>query len=365
MKRSVICMYLVFAMVLGGCSWMGGSYVSVTPHREQLAGAQSGSLTAKEYTQLRGILAELTETGAESAVILVPEYDADAVEEDMKNAVRYITQILSVGAYAIDKVEYEIGTSAGQPAISVNITYLHGRSELRRIRKANNMDDVKKIIQETLDDCNDSVVINVQNYSAMDIVQFVADYAAEYPDQVMEIPQVAIGTYPEQGIRRVLELKFTYQTSRDTLRNMQSQVQRVFASASLYVNQNDPETKKYDQLFSFLMERGDYKLETSITPTYSLLNHGVGNGRTFAVVYAAMCRRVGLDCRTVTGTKNGEAWYWNLICDEGSYYHVDLLASKEAGEPVRFTDEEMIGYVWDYSAYPATGVRQQPVQPIE
>ena len=354
MKRSVICIGLIFAMLLAGCSWMGGSYVSVTPHREQSAEAQSASLAASEYTKLRSILAELTESGAESAVILVPEYDADALEADMQNAVRYITEILPVGAYAIDKVAYEIGTSAGQPAISVSIAYLHGRAELRQLRSAEDMEQVKNIIRTTLEDCDDSVVINVHNYSDVDIVQFVADYAANNPNVVMEIPQVAIGFYPEQGIRRVLELKFTYQTSRDALRSMQNQVRRVFASASLYINQNDAEAQKYAQLFNFLMERHDYKLETSITPAYSLLRHGVGDGRAFANVYAAMCRSSGLDCRTVTGTKNGEVWYWNLICDEGTYYHVDLLASSEPGELMRLTDEEMIGYVWDYSAYPAT-----------
>lgn len=365
MKRSVICMGLVVAMILGGCSWMGGGYVSVTPHRESAAETQSDSLTAANYTQLRSILAELTESGAESAMIHVPEYDAAVVEEDMKSAVRYITEILPIGAYAIDRVDYEIGTSAGQPAISVSITYLHGRAELRQLHTADNMDEVKTIIHETLGNCDDSVVINVLNYSDMDIIQFVADYAALNPNVVMEIPQVAIGVYPEQGIRRVLELKFTYQTSRDILRSMQTQVRRVFTSASLYINQNDVEAQKYAQLFNFLMERFDYKIETSITPAYSLLSHGVGDGRTFANVYAAMCRSAGLDCRTVTGTKNGEAWYWNLICDEGNYYHVDLLASSAAGQLERRTDEEMVGYVWDYSAYPATETRIPATEPIQ
>ena len=365
MRKNVICLVLVLALVLSGCSWMGGSYVSVTPHQESLSGVQSGSLTASNYSQLRSILSELTEAGAESAVIYVPEYEKEELEKGTEDAVRYITSILPVGAYAIDKVEYEIGTNSGQPAVSVSISYLHGRSELRRIRKAEDMDMVKTIVIEALEDCDDSVVINVQNYHDVDLVQLVADYAAENPDVVMEIPQVAIGAYPEQGIRRVLELKFTYQTSRDTLRSMQNQVRRVFASAALYINQNDAQTQKYAQLFNFLMERFDYRLETSITPTYSLLNHGVGDGRTFAIVFAAMCRSAGLDCRTVTGTKNGEAWYWNLICDEGRYYHVDLLASSDAGELVRLTDEEMTGYVWDYSAYPATDTSAEPTTPTE
>jgi len=365
MKGRIIGMVLAVSLVLCGCSWMGGSYVSVTPHHEQLSGTQSDNMSVSEYSELRNLLAELTEAGAESAVIYVPEYDQSALEEGMVNAVRYITDILPVGAYAIDKVDYEIGTSAGQPAISVNISYLHGRSEIRRIRKAKDMEAAEALIVEALEDCADSVVINVQNYEDVDIVQLVEDYAAENPNVVMEIPAVAIGSYPEEGIRRVLELKFTYQTSRDALRSMQEQVRRVFASAALYINQNDADAQKYAQLYTFLTERFEYKIETSITPSYSLLCHGVGDGRTFATVYAAMCRSAGLDCRMVSGTRSGEAWYWNLICDNGVYYHVDLLTSSQEGQFQRLTEEAMSGYVWDYSAYPAAGVPAMSAEATE
>ena len=355
MKRRVICAALAAALLLCGCSWMGGSYVSVTPHHEQNSGVQSGSLAASNYQQLRSLLAELAEAGTESAVIQVSGYERDLVEKGMEDAVRYISEILPIGAYAIDRVDYEIGVSGGQPAISVNISYLHGRSELRKIRQAADMDAAKKLIIEALEDCADSVVIYVEEYTNVDLVQLVADYAVKNPNLIMEIPQLAIGAYPEQGPSRVLELKFTYQTSRDTLRSMQSQVKRVFASASLYIDQNDADEQKFAQLYTFLTERFDYKIETSITPSYSLLSHGVGDGRTFAMVYAAMCRSAGLDCRMVTGTRNGEAWYWNMICQEGIYYHVDLLESRALGQLTRLTDAQMGGYVWDYSAYPETG----------
>lgn len=365
MKQRITGLILVFSMLLSGCSWMGGSYISVTPHQQENSGAQSGSLTASNYSQLRSLLAELAQNGTESAVIQVSEYDRTKVEKGMEDGVRYISEILPIGAYAIDKVEYEIGVSGGQPAISVNISYLHGRSELRKIRLADNMEDAQEIITDALEDCDDSVVIYVEEYSNVDLVQLVADYAVKNPNLVMEIPELAIGAYPEQGPSRVLELKFTYQTSRDSLRSMQTQVKRVFASAALYVNQNDADGQKFAQLYAFLMERFDYQIETSITPSYSLLCHGVGDGKTFAMVYAAMCRSAGLDCRMVTGTKDGEAWYWNLICQDGTYYHVDLLGSRESGQLIPLTDGEMSGYVWDYSAYPATGVPADPTEATE
>ena len=69
----------------------------------------------------------------------------------------------------------------------------------------------------------------------------------------------------------------------------------VFESAVLYVSGDGAEKQKFSQLYAFLMERFDYKVETSITPAYSLLRHGVGDSRAFATVYAAMCRLAGLE----------------------------------------------------------------------
>lgn len=365
MKGRIICLLLAVSMLLGGCSAMGGSYVSVTPHHEQNSHSRTDSLSASNYAQLRKLLSELAQEGTESAVINVSKYERSKVEQGMSDAIRYVTKIMPIGAYAIDRVDYEIGVNSGKLAVSVNISYLHGRSELRKIRQAADMEEVKEIVEKALADCVDSVVIYVDTYSDVDLVQQVADYALENPDVVMESPVLAIGAYPDQGPSRVLELKFIYQTSRDTLRSMQSQVKRVFTSASLYINQNDADAQKFSQLYTFLTERFDYKIETSITPSYSLLYHGVGDGKTFAMVYAAMCRSAGLDCRMVSGTRDGEAWYWNLICEDGVYYHVDLLESYSVGQLVRLTDEEMTGYVWDYSAYPAAGMVEEETQPAE
>ena len=81
----------------------------------------------------------------------------------------------------------------------------------------------------------------------------------------------------------------------------------------------------------------------------------MGDSKAFATAYAAMCRAAGLECRVVSGTCNGEARFWNMVRSGDIYYHVDLLASKAAGDLQMLTDDAMAGYVWDYSAYPAAG----------
>lgn len=353
MKRKLLCMMLVFSLLLCGCGWMDGYYVSVTPHQEQLSANQSGDVSASDYLQLRAALENLVNSGLESAVINVGGYQQEMVERGIKTAVHYVQELYPLGAYAVDEVEYEIGTVGGQPAVAVNISYIHGRSEILKVQKARGMDRAEQIVAEVLEQCSDGVVMSVTGYEEMDWVQLVEDYAKLNPNKVMELPQVAVGIYPDAGTSRVVELKFAYQTSRESLRHMQTEVQRIFASAALYINSDASDSLKYAQLYNFLMERSDYEIEKSITPAYSLLNHGVGDSEAFAMVYAAMCRQAGLECMIVPGTRQGEPWYWNLIREDGIYYHLDLLQSSAAGQFRKMTDAEMQGYVWDYSAYPS------------
>ena len=349
MKRLVL-LVLSVSLLLSGCGWLRDSYVSVTPHRYTNADRNDEVVSASNYDQLCNALEEMIHSGMESSVINVADYDTAAVEGDMKRAQSHVHRHDPIGAYAVESIACELGTTGTVPAIAVEIVYRHSRTELRQIQTVQGMDAVRDQIGTALQRCNSSLVMLVNSYEETDLVQLTEDYAAQHPDSVMEVPSVSGQTYPESGSVRVLELRFTYQNSRDDLRQMQQQVSPVFASAVLYVSGNDAEARKFSQLHGFLMERfAEYQNKTSITPAYSLLRHGVGDSRAFAMVYARMCSKAGLDCQIVTGTRAGEPWNWNMVCSNGYYYHVDLLS----GEFAMLTDGQMGEYVWDYSAYPA------------
>ena len=362
--KKIICL-MALCLTLSGCAGpMAGGYVSIKPHEDQGQQTASDTISASDYQMLCGVLEDLVLVGTERAVINVGSYDQDLVSGDMEKAVRHIETDYPIGAYAVDHIAYEIGLGGGTPAISVEIAYIHGRSELRQIKNVADMGGAAEYIGQALQDFDTGLVLQVERYAETDIAQIVADFADRNPDLVMETPQVAVGLYPEAGERRVVELNFTYQTSRDALRQMRTQVQRVFESASLYISSDSSDARQYDQLYTFLMERFDYQVETSLTPSYSLLSHGVGDSKAFAAVYSAMCRQAELECRIITGTCNGEPRYWNMIYVDGYYYHVDLLKSSEAGRFLKLTDGEMTGYVWDYSAYPeAAGQYVPPTEP--
>ena len=342
MKRSLAILAVALCFLLCSCTWMDGSYLSVTPHQEQISGVQVKDRNASNYLELRNTLEDMVSAGVESAVINVAQYRQDLVDEGIANAVLYAKERYPLGAYAVDDITYEVGTGAGQPAISVNISYIHGRSEIRKIENVADMEAVREKVTNALENCDDTLVTWVKAYEAMDLVQIVEDYAKENPNAVMEMPQVAVGIYPDAGSSRIVEVKFSYETSRESLRQMQQQVRRIFASAQLYINSDAEEAQKYAQLYTFLMERFDYELQTSITPAYSLLSHGVGDCEIFATVYAAMCRQAGLDCNPVSGTRDGQSWHWNIIRKDDINYHVDLLRCSELGQFQWLTDEPLI-----------------------
>ena len=352
MKQKMLTALLALSLLLSGCSWSVSPYVSVTPHKEQQQNSRTDVVTASNYLELLESLKAIIADGVEVSAINVAEYPASTLAHGMERAVQYALLNDPIGAYAVESIVYETGSSSGMPAISVSITYRHNSSEIRRIRRVENMDTLRTAVSVALEGYDPSLVMLVENYEPEDFIQFVQDYAQQNPQTIMETPQVVENIYGT-GNERMVELIFSYQTSRDDLRRMQKQVSPVFEAAALYVSGDGEEYQKFSQLFGFLMERFDYKLETSITPAYSLLHHGVGDSRAFATIYAAMCRSAGLECMTVNGTHFGEPWTWNIVREDGYYYHVDLLRSSEYGRYHQSADSSMDSYVWDYSSYPS------------
>lgn len=362
--RRLSVIILALCLLLTGCGWMDGSYSSVTPHQQHSGGNESTVESADSYLQLRTALENMVLTGTESGVISVAEIPQDRLEEFLDMAVRYVRDSFPMGAYAVENISCEIGTLGGSTALAVDIQYLHERQEILSVRQVADMEEARKLIGTALSQYDPGLVMLIGDYQFTDIHQMVEDYAEENPGAVMEIPETSAQLYPNSGRQRILELKFTYQSSRDSLRAMEDTVTRVFNSAALYVSHDATDHQKLSQLYSFLMERfSDYQIKTSITPAYSLLNHGVGDSNAFAVVFAEMCQRAGVESHVVVGTRRGEPWSWNIVLEDGYYYHVDLLSCRQWGGYHPTNDGQMEDYVWDYSAYPDCPGR--PVVPEE
>ena len=123
MKRLLF--LLALCLGLCGCdSVFDGSYHSRTFHEEQGSHIQS-TITATDISTLQAVMENLVSTGTVNAVINVTDFDSGTVKSAMKAVSDYIRTSYPLGAWAVDDLSYEIGSSGGMQAISVSITYLH------------------------------------------------------------------------------------------------------------------------------------------------------------------------------------------------------------------------------------------------
>ncbi len=359
MKRLII--VLALCLLLSGCSeFVDGNYSWEESHPIEAAPIVGGEISAATYSQLYNALVRLVEVGSAQGTIFVGDYAASQLEADVAKAVANVQNDDPIASYAVEAIRCDLGTSGARRVLAVQISYIHDWTEIRKIKRVSNTEQAREVIDSALVACDTGVVMHIASYKDVDFEQMVEDFTQLNPQQVMELPQVNVNIYPEQGRSRVVEIKFSYQTSRETLKSMQNEVQRFFSSASWYVSSDGTDQQNLSLLYGFLMNRFDYKLETSITPSYHLVRNGGGDSRAFATVYSALCRQAGLECMMVAGTRAGEPWYWNIVLDDGIYYHVDLLASKELDDFYQWADRDMEGYVWDISAYPACGPEEEP-----
>ena len=357
--KVVKCMLMVaLCLCLCGCQLLSsGSHIYVAEHKPASTGGNGQGMSVSNYAQLYDALVGLVSSGAQQQTISVDGYDKQRLASDLKKVVTEVQTCDPIAAFAVTEIQCTLGTASGTDAVSVQILYSRDRTELSQIVAVADNEEARGVIEQSLNACDTGVLLYIADYTSVDFVQIVEDYGLAHPEYVMEQPQVAVGVYPERGKSRVVELKYAYHTSRDSLKNMQNQVSPVFRSAVLYVSGDAAAEEKYSQLYSFLVERYDYTIASSTTPTYSLLRHGVGDSKAFAAVYASMCRQAGLDCRVVSGNRGEKNWYWNIVRLDGIYYHIDLLSLEDPGVFSVHSDETMrtSGYMWDFDAYPVCG----------
>lgn len=348
--RRLGCIILILCLLAGttGCSVLfSETYVSQYPHRGGDGADAEGQRVASSYPEIYSALADQIAQGEPNGVIVLENLDEQVASSYMDAAVRNVMAQDPVGAYAVEGVDFDIGISAGRFAAAVTVVYSRSRTDIAGITTVETMDQAQMLIGQAMERAENTVTVRVKQYEQRDYADMLRRYAEANPHTVMELPQVMAASFPYTGQDRLIELTFTYQNSQEDLLEMQAMVQPVFQAAELYVQGDFSSRQKYQKLHSFLMERSEYTIRSTVTPAYSLLHDGVGDCWAFASVYSAMCRQAGLECRVINGTKDGKTWSWNRIVINNRVYYIDLIQAKQNGYLQFRTASQMTGYVWD------------------
>lgn len=357
---------LIASVLLGltACSgWGQDEFLFVTPHAEQPVSSESTEeevpLTVTNRSELRGAVLSFIRDWTERGTFLVSGYSGD-ITADLAETIRYATEEDPIGAYAVDYADAELSGNGESGVISLNIVFRRSAAEINSIVTVNGIGGAYAKIQQALTDYTTALTLRIRNYEEADFTAYIRDFCLENPDQMPALPELSAQVYPNEGETRILELHMVYPKTRDELRVMQAEVNTILASAHSFIHSGSTDAERVTRLYRFLAGRFVYTVDTEepVMPAYRLLCDGAAHSLSFATVFRYECSSEGMDCRLVSGFKDGVSHYWNLIRLGREYYYVDLMRDMLSGanSPELLTAAQLIeeGYVWEAGDYPAT-----------
>lgn len=365
-KRSVLLLVLALCVLLCGCDgWRAGSFVSITPHTEAYSQAEPEQTeNADSYDQMIALLVQFVQNRTEQATVDVSRYKGE-LEKHLPRIIRQVKSTDPLTAYAVREITVDIAEVGVRRMASVQIQYSRSAYQMQNIESAWGAVGIENKVHTALSQAQTSLTLQVKDYEEVNLTEIVSRYYETNLDTVMECPTVTHTAYPNYGSTRILDISFNYTLPRQSLLDMAGEVKLMLSSASGYVRGQDTELAKAERLNSFLRplfaETG-----TSPTPVYSLLYQGIGDSHSIATVFGLLCEEVGLTCQVVSGTKNGEVYYWNILDLDGLHYHADLHSSWLSGQPLLRFDDEMTDCQWNTELYPPCPRPEIPVtEPTE
>jgi len=366
MKR--ICVPLLAAglcLLLSACSrFVPKEYTQVNVHSEtQAAQNDPDALTAENYSGLKRAIRSFVSNHVEHGVIRVYRYPSGKVENDLANAAYAVSREDPLGAYAVDYMTHDCSLIVSFYEIHIDITFRKTLQEINAIEYVGSDTEATSLIQSAMDSYQDGLTLYTTYYGDPDYESLVQTYCDQNPGKLMAVPEVHAAFYPENGASRIVELKFTWPETAQTLRDMQQAVTDSVRAASVYVRYRQKETEKAELLFTYLLERFTYTVQQTDTPVYSLLCQGLATSKSMAESWQLLCDQVGIECVTVAGSRQGENYWWNIITLDGRCCHVDILSDVLDGGTLHTkSDSEMTDYYWDTAKYPACPAPPAAVQ---
>lgn len=375
MKKLLVVLMALVLLCLSACGTLvEDSYLVVGKHSEQPT-EPTESLSEEDFptvvrnrSELRGTVLSCIRDWVERDTILVEDYEG-SLDDDLSEILLYATQEDPIGAYAVDFVDAELTGDASSGSIALSIVFRRSAAEIDSIITVNDTASALRRIQQALISYETALTLRIRSYLDQDFAEYIRQYCLNNPNLILAIPELSAEVYPQEGETRILELHFTYSDTREDMRLMLSSVNTILGSASSYINSGENDTERLELLARFLSTRFQYKLGESepSMPAYELLCQGQAHSLSFATVFRYECDKAEIECWMVSGQRGEQAHYWNIVCLEGVYYHVDLMRGIELGERslTLLSAEELLaeGYAWDMESYPSNPEPEETTAP--
>lgn len=374
MKRALLSLLLLAALLLSGCSAMlNGSYVRVTPAEDRLsAGEDPSVIEVENRSDLISAILDLVRQGVEQGVVRLVSYSGD-VEADLAAACLEVAQEDPLGAYAVESIKYDYTHVISYYEANIYLSYRRSHEQVASISRVTGSSAIRTELRAALLDFAPEVVLQV-SYFAEDeesIRELVRQAYYETPIAALGMPGISVTLYPAEtnGYQRIVEIQLAYAESADALREKSQQLADAAQgiSVSLFSLPDDDALEQVHAMVNAMVSyvpEGSAPAESASCSTawHALVEHQA-DSEGIALAVSLLCQRLEVESMVVSGTRDGQTHYWNIVrLSSGEFRHVD--ATRADGFSLSDADLVSQGYAWNREdgSIPLCG-EQPPVSP--
>lgn len=354
MKRIVLIVILSLSLLLTGCSdILKREYRSVSRHVSQTSDEEDHSaLRVETYSDLVNSVQYFVSTGEQEGIVHLYQYSGD-VEQDLSDACQEVLTRDPLGCWALRDIEFTCNKIVSYYECIFTFDYRRSTEEISGLKTIVGSSAIRQALQECMSDYESAFLLETNSYYANKelLLSLIQEAYYNAPGSALGYPKVSISIYPEDSSAawHIVEVSFSYLKSQTVL---QQQAQQVMAQAAALtgVAPGEGEVGCW-LLYSRLSEEMNYASDGDAS-VYAALVSGTADSQGAALAYHLLCSRAGIDCTTVQGTLDGAPHWWNIVCTNGIWRHVDVTAG-DSQENFLHSDSEMLDrYVWDQTSYP-------------
>lgn len=362
-KLRFLALILCAALALSGCSSMlDRSYSSHTAHVDYSVTEDSSILRAESYQALLNSVLYYVNEHAAGGTIRLYNYTGD-VEADLQQICRQVTEEDSLGAYAVNTIDYDSTRILTYYEVNFHITYRRTADQLAGIRTVSGQSGIRQELERMAASRLPQTTLRTAYFTgdadAVTALFWLAFY--DNPAVVVELPQLTVTFYPQEGTQRILELDALWPL---TDRQMSDYTQALSDAAALLTEANPPAGEVYtvEELAALLRSTVIYDPSGSHTALAALQSEPANDlGVLLALEY--LYQQAGIEVSVVSDTAGAQMWL--IVGTPSGYRHLlprDLRPVEEPDPDATaewllplYTDEELAaqGFTWPNDLHPA------------
>lgn len=354
-KTTLTAWLLALALTLSGCaSVFDRSYTSQTDFKgSQELDLNDSTEVVKSYAALRRAVYNMINNHLESAELLISGYSGDVVS-DIASICGSANTDTAYGAYCVEYASYELTQIVSYYEVTLHITYKYSAEELEDLLTTPNNEGFSDLIVQELAAGKTHMVIKVNNGSSEGetVSKLIRQACRNHPLEISYVPEATVKVYSGNTSQRIYEIDVEQDAflEENALR-LQAVSSAVNAARRSIGTTGDAWTviqaARYLSAACALSSMGN--------TAYDALVAGEADSEGMAVAFKSLCDRLEIDCQVVEGQQDKTPHYWNIVCIDDGYYHVDVSELKTAGEAGSLflnDSEKLTGCWWDLTEYP-------------